>query len=159
MDPLFKMMRDQGFEFTPENGQVAETAQTWVVSYPVAAPDSAVCREAVSAIDQLELYKLLQENWSEQNTSLTVYVPEGGWDEVGRWVWDHWSIVKGVSFLPMDSGHYTQAPYEVVSDEEWQALADKQPKIDYSQLSKYEKVDNTTGAKTLACTGEKCELI
>jgi hypothetical protein len=32
------------------------------------------------------------------------------------------------------------------------------PKIDYSQLEKYESEDNTEGAKTLACTGNQCEV-
>jgi len=33
------------------------------------------------------------------------------------------------------------------------------PKIDYSMLSKYETEDNTTGAQTVACTGDSCEII
>jgi ribonucleoside-diphosphate reductase alpha chain len=159
MDPLFKMMTSQGFEFTPENGQDHATAQTWVVEFPVVAPETAVCREAVSAIDQLELYKTLQENWSEHNSSLTVYVPDGEWDKVGQWVWNHWGIIKGVSFLPFDSGHYKQAPYEVVNDDTWNRLVAQQKPIDYSQLNQFERVDNTSGAKTLACTGDRCELV
>ena len=31
--------------------------------------------------------------------------------------------------------------------------------IDYSKLSKYETEDNTTGAQTVACTGDSCEII
>ena len=33
------------------------------------------------------------------------------------------------------------------------------PKIDYSKLSKYETEDNTTGAQTVACSGDSCEII
>ena len=158
MDPLFHMMSSQGFEFVPEVGQKAESAQTWVVEFPVASPAGSVCREAVSAVDQLELYKLLQENYSEHNSSLTVYCRPGDWKEVGLWVWQNWDMIKGISFLPYDSGHYELAPYQACSKTEYEALVAKTPEIDYSQLSYFEQADNTEGSKTAACLGGSCEI-
>ena len=38
-DPLFKMLRDQGIPCKPENGQTEKDASTWVLSFPVKAPD------------------------------------------------------------------------------------------------------------------------
>lgn len=157
MDPLYQMMREQGFVFVPEVGQELNP-HTWVVEFPVAAPAGAVCREAVSAIDQLELYKLLQENWCEHNASLTVYVPESDWQKVGEWVYENWNVVKGVSFLPWDSGAYKLAPYEVITEQQYQNMSGQQRVIDYSQLSRFEKTDTTEGAKTYSCVGDKCEL-
>jgi hypothetical protein len=74
-------------------------------------------------------------------------------------VYKNWSIVNGVSFLPYDNGKYKQAPYEEITEERYEKLLANQPKIDYTQLSKYELEDTTEGAKTFNCTGDKCELV
>lgn len=157
-DPLYKMMKDQGFKFTPENGQTEQNATTWVVSFPCKAPDNAITRETVTAIDQLEWYKKVQTNWCEHNQSITVYVKDEEWFDVGNWVYNNWDICIGVSFLPYDGGKYEQAPYEEITKEQYEKMIAKFLKIDYSQLSQYELEDNTEGAKTFACVGDKCEL-
>lgn len=157
-DPLYRLMRDSGFEFKPENGQTEENAQTWVVSFPVKAPETAKFRKDVTAIDQLEWYKHVQTNWCEHNASCTIYVKENEWLEVGNWVYQNWDIINGVSFLPYDGGHYEQAPYEEITEEKYNKLLKLLPKIDYSLLSTYEKEDSTEGAKSYACVGDKCEL-
>lgn len=158
-DPLFRMMRDQGFKFTPENGQTEDNATTWVVSFPVKAPDGAVFRNQVTAINQLEWYKRVQTNWCEHNQSITVYVKDHEWFDVGNWVYNNWDICIGVSFLPYDGGKYVQAPYEEITQQQYNNMVATFPVIDYSQLSRYETDDQTEGAKTFACTGDKCELI
>jgi hypothetical protein len=53
---------------------------------------------------------------------------------------------------------YEQAPYEKITEEEYKKLIDNFPKIDYSQLSRYEQEDNTEGAKSLACVSGNCEI-
>jgi ribonucleoside-triphosphate reductase (thioredoxin) len=160
-DSLFKMIKDQGVKVSPENGEEnkpEDQVSTWVVSFPMKAPENCITRDAMSAIDQLEWYKKIQTNWCEHNASMTVYVKDSEWFSVGNWVYENWDIVNGVSFLPYDSGHYKQAPYEEITESEYDKMAKAFPKIDYSQLSKYELEDNTEGAKTLACTSGVCEL-
>ena len=158
-DPLFKMMRDQGFNFTPENGQTVENASTWVISFPVKAPESAKFRNEMDALSQLEWYKKIQTNWCEHNQSITVYVKDNEWFDVGNWVYNNWDICIGVSFLPYDGGKYQQAPYEEITKEHYEKLLAKFPKIDYTMLAKYELEDNTEGAKVLACVGDRCEFV
>ena len=183
IDPLFEMLKAQGVPMSPENGerekdwkkaQKGETTactiyekgkrwtedkvNTWVVSFPVASPDGAVTKEKLSAIDQLEHYKLIQENWCEHNASCTVYVNEDEWLEVGNWVYKNWKYITGVSFLPADGGSYEQAPYEEITQEQYQKMIAQFPEIDYSKLSDFEKQDNTSGSKELACSGDKCEI-
>lgn len=157
-DPLFKMMKDQGFKFTPENGQTIDNATTWVVSFPIKAPESGIFRNNMNAIEQLEWYKKIQTNWCEHNQSITVYVKDHEWFDVGNWVYNNWNICIGVSFLPYDGGKYEQAPYEEITKEQYEKMIETFPKIDYSQLSQYEFEDNTEGAKTFACVGDRCEI-
>lgn len=161
-DPLFKMIKAQGVKLTPENGQESlseNEVSTWVLSYPIKSPEGSKTKDEVSAIDQLEWYKKIQLNWCEHNASMTVYVKDSEWFEVGNWVYKNWDIINGVSFLPFDGGKYKQAPYEEINKDQYEKLLEKQVILDYSELKKYEMEDNTEGAKTIACSGDKCELI
>jgi len=138
-------------------GWTPDKVNTWVVSFPVAAPKNAITVEDVTALEQLEWYKKIQKNWCEHNASITVYVKPEEWLSVGDWVYKNWDVVNGVSFLPLDDSVYEQAPYEKLSKEEYDKMSKTFPKIDYSQLGKYEKEDNTEGAKSLACASGACE--
>jgi len=157
-DPLFKLMKDSGMKCHPENGQSKKDATTWVVEFPVKSPDGCLTRKDVTALDQLKHYKNLQHNWCEHNASMTVYVRDDEWFEVGNWVYQNWDIINGVSFLPYDGGKYELAPYEEIDARTYERLIKKLPRIDYKQLSKYELNDNTQGKAEYACVGDKCEI-
>ena len=157
-DPLFIMMKEAGIPCHPENGQDAETASTWVLEFPVKSPEGCMTRKDVSALDQLSHYKNLQHNWCEHNASMTVYVRDDEWFEVGNWVYKNWDIINGVSFLPYDGGKYELAPYEEIDARTYERLIKKLPVIDYTQLSKYELEDHTQGKSEFACVGDKCEI-
>ena len=157
-DPLFIMMKEAGIPCHPENGQDAETASTWVLEFPVKSPEGCMTRKDVSALDQLSHYKNLQHNWCEHNASMTVYVRDDEWFEVGNWVYKNWDIINGVSFLPYDGGKYKLAPYEEIDARTYERLIKKLPIIDYTQLSQYELEDHTQGKGEFACVGDKCEI-
>jgi len=157
-DPLFKMLKAQGIPCKPENGQKPKTATTWVVSFPVEAPDNCMTRDDMSSIEQLKHYKNLQHNWCEHNASMTVYVKEDEWFEVGNWVYQNWDIINGVSFLPFNNGHYKQAPYEEIDHRTYQSFKKRMPVIDYNKLSEFEMEDHTQGKAEYACVGDKCDI-
>jgi ribonucleoside-diphosphate reductase alpha chain len=158
-DPLFKMMRDKGIKATPEVGQQEGNATTWVLEFPVKSPDDCITRKDVTALDQLKHYKNLQHNWCEHNASMTVYVRDDEWFEVGNWVYQNWDIINGVSFLPYDGGKYELAPYEEIDVHSYERLIKTLPLINYTDLSAYEMEDNTQGKAEYACIGDKCEII
>ena len=157
-DPLFRLMRDSGITCHPEVGQTKKKASTWVLDFPVKSPEGCITRKDVTALQQLKHYKNLQHNWCEHNASMTVYVKDEEWFEVGNWVYQNWDIINGVSFLPYDGGHYKLAPYEEIDARTYERLIKKLPRIDYKQLSKYELEDNTQGKTEYACTGDKCDI-
>src|SRR3989338_5981200 len=68
-DPLFKMLKDQKFPYHPEVGQAEGSASTYVLEFPVMAPPAAVFRHDVTALDQLEHWKMVKENYCEHNPS------------------------------------------------------------------------------------------
>lgn len=135
-----------------------DQVNTWVISFPVKSPKNAVTVEQISAIQQLEWYKKIQTNWCEHNASITVYVKDNEWFEVGNWVYKNWDIVNGISFLPYDNHKYQQPPYEAITEFEYNDLVTKTPIIDYSQLSFFETEDGTEGAKSFACVAGVCEI-
>ena len=158
-DPLYSMMKDQGVNFIPEIGQPKETAMTWVCEFPVEAPKSAVLVKDVDAISQLKQWLKIKHNYTEHTVSATIYVKPDEWFEVGNFVYENFDDLVGVSFLPKDDHIYQLAPYEEIDEKTYDTLLADFPKIDYSKLSKYETEDNTTGAQTVACSGDSCEII
>ena len=155
-DPLTKMMTDMGF---PVEDDVMNPSHTAVFSFPMSVNKDAVFRTDMTAIDQLKLWKVYQENWCEHKPSVTISVKEHEWLEVGAWVYDNFDMMSGVSFLPFSEHTYKQAPYQDVVKEEFEMLLNKMPKeIDWSKLGDYEKTDMTIGAQELACVAGGCEI-
>jgi ribonucleoside-diphosphate reductase alpha chain len=113
----------------------------------------------MNALEQLEFWKKFKENYTDHNPSVTIYVKDEEWLEVGAWVYKNWDVVGGLSFLPYDGGIYTLSPYEEINKEKYEELVAKFPNnIDFNLLTNYEKDDYTTGAKEYACVGGACEI-
>jgi ribonucleoside-diphosphate reductase alpha chain len=156
-DPLAKMMIDMGF---PAEDDVTKPDHTYVFSFPIKAPENAIYRKDMTAIEQLEMWLAYQRHWCEHKPSITVSVKEHEWPEVGAWVWKHFDEMSGVSFLPFSDHVYAQAPYQDCTREEYEALAVKMPKnVDWAKLADYEKQDMTIGSQELACVAGACELV
>ena len=157
-DSLYKMMLDQGVQFRPEIGQDPNNPYTWVVDFPVKSPDGAKTRHATSALEQLEYALFLKKNWAEHQVSCTVYVKENEWPDVMAYVYNNFDDICGISFLP-EENVYQLAPYEEISEGQYNKLASEFPALDYSKLVEYENEDETSGSREYACVGDKCELV
>ncbi len=161
-DSLFKMMRDQGVPYYPEVGQSMEEANTFVLEFPVKAPDhskEARFKDDLSAIDQLEYWKQVKINLTEHNPSATISVSENEWIGVVDWIQKNWDIIGGLSFLPRSDHVYRLAPYETITKEEYEARISRFPEVDYSNLIAYERQDESDMKRELACAGGTCEIV
>ena len=158
-DSLFKMVNDQGIPHNPEVGQTAGEANTYVLEFPVKAPTGSVFKDDVTAIQQLEYWKMVKMNFTEHNPSATISVGEEEWVAVVAWLYENWDIIGGLSFLPRSDHVYRLAPYEPINKKQYDELTKKFPQIDYSKLVMYERTDETEQAKELACAGGTCEII
>jgi ribonucleoside-diphosphate reductase alpha chain len=156
-DPLTQFLKDAGI---PAEADVMKPDATTVFSFPTKSPSSAVTRNAMTAIQQLELWKTYAEVWCEHKPSVTVTVRDHEWMEVGAWVYKHFDLCSGISFLPHSDHTYAQAPYQECTAAEYAEMKQKMPtSIDWSALSLYEKEDHTSGSQTLACTSGACEIV
>ena len=151
-DPLSSFLINQG---VPSESCVYKPTQTVVFSFPQEAPDG-LTREDVTPVSHLETWLEYQREWCEHKPSVTISVEEKDWPSVGAWVWDHFDEISGVSFLPYDGGTYRQAPYEECTEEQYNELKAKMPKIDWSLFK--EQTDNVEGAQMLACVAGSCEI-
>ena len=159
-DPLTQFMIASGIPNEPEIRGNEPSPDITVFSFPVKAPNQAVCRNDISAIKQLELWRVYAEHWCEHKPSVTISVREHEWVNVGSWCWNNFEHLSGVSFLPHSDHTYKQAPYQDIKEEEYKKLSKKMPTdIDWQKLQEYEKEDNTKGSQELACTAGVCELV
>jgi len=157
-DPLFQMLKDQKIPYHPEVGQVFGSASTYVLNFPVKAPEKSVFKNDLSALKQLEHWRLVKENYTEHNPSVTISIGEDEWIDVADWLYDNWEILGGLSFLPRNDHVYQLAPYEEITKEEYEKLVEKFPDVDFAQIISYEKEDSTQGSKELACVSGVCEV-
>ncbi len=159
-DALFQMLKEQKIPYHPEVGQSVESASTYVLEFPVKAPEGTVFKNDLTAIEQLEYWRMVKENFTEHNPSVTISVGEDEWIAVANWLYEHWDMLGGLSFLPReDKNHvYTLAPYEEIDEEVYGKMMDAFPALDFSQIMIYEKEDETQGAKELACVSGVCEV-
>jgi ribonucleoside-diphosphate reductase alpha chain len=158
-DALFKMLKDQGVPYYPEVGQSAENATTYVLEFAVKSPNGSTFRDDQSAIQQLEYWKMVKENYTEHNPSVTISVGDSEWIEVANWVYKNWDIVGGLSFLPRENVVYKLAPYEAIDEKTYKELSEKMKHIDYSKIVTYEIQNETDLKKELACVSGVCEIV
>lgn len=157
-DSLFKMLKDQGVPYCPEVGQSPENASTYVIEFPIEAPSGSVFKDDLSALEQLEYWKIVKLNYTEHNPSATISVGEDEWIGVVDWVQKNWEIIGGLSFLPRIDHVYRLAPYETIDKKRYSELIADFPSIDYSKLVTYEHSDETEQKRELACAGGLCDV-
>ena len=157
-DPLTQFLIGEGVH---NERDVMKPDNTTVFSFAMKSPEGAVTRTRMSAIEQLELWKVYAIHWCEHKPSITVSVKEEEWMDVGAWVYENFDVASGVSFLPHSEHTYQQAPYQ---DIEWEDYLEWKERygnmtIDWDKLTEFEKEDNTSGSRELACTAGVCEVV
>ena len=156
-DPLTEFMKASGI---PNEPDVMKPEHTTVFSFPMMSPKGSVCRTDMTAIEQLEIWKVYAQSWCEHKPSVTISVKEEEWVPVGAWCWENFEYLSGVSFLPFSDHTYQQAPYQDIDEKTYKKLAKAMPtNIDWNKLQDFEKEDNTKGSQELACTAGVCELV
>lgn len=153
-DPLYKMIAAQGsYQIHNENGQTDKDCSIKVIDFPIKSPKGRTKYE-VSAIEQLELYKLTMLHWSDHNTSITVHVRDNEWEKVARWLYENFDCVVGITFLPFIEETYPLLPYEGITKEDYEERMKLVKPIDYALLAQMDDAEEqefldkecTTGA-------------
>jgi ribonucleoside-diphosphate reductase alpha chain len=136
-----------------------------VISVPQKAPEGSILRTE-NVIDMLERTKRFNLEWvrkghrkgaNTNNVSATVSIQEGEWEQVGDWMWENRETFNGLSVLPYFGGSYTQAPFEDITKEQFEEMAQHLHSIDLSKIVEFS--DDTALMDQAACAGGACEIV
>ena len=137
---------------------------TAVISIPQKAPSGSILRTE-SPFDLLERVKKVATEWvrsghrkgsNSHNVSATISLKDNEWDAAGEWMWENRDHYNGLAVLPYDGGTYTQAPFEDITRERYDALMKPLTDIDLTKVIELD--DNTDLSGELACSGGSCEI-
>ncbi len=170
-EPIYSFFKTVNAQMTEVSVYNPDTDD--VICFPVEAPEHAILRKDINAVQFLELVKLVQQAWVipggdphsrspllHHNVSNTCTVRPEEWDEVSEFIWANRRFFTGISLL-QDAGDkaYLQAPREEVSTEgdvaKWNTL--KPRPVDYTKMREHS--DETDLKEQVACAGGACELI
>jgi ribonucleoside-diphosphate reductase alpha chain len=78
------------------------------------------------------------------------------WEAVGAWMWKNREVYNGLSVLPFFGGSYQQAPFEDITEEEYNKRITSLTSIDLSKVTEVD--DNVEFTQTASCAGGACEI-
>jgi ribonucleoside-triphosphate reductase len=124
---LVNVCRDHGYPVEyQQNFDGSEDHSTVVVSFPFAYPEGTVLANQMTAISQLEVVKWLQEVWSDNSVSCTVYYRKDELPEIKKYLAKNYkNNHKSLSFLLHSDHGFKQAPFEEITKEAYDELVSK----------------------------------
>lgn len=125
--PLVELCRKNGYpiEFQ-KNFDGTEDKSTVVVSFPCSFPEGTKLAKDMTAIDQLEVIKRLQSEWSDNAVSVTIYYKKEELEGIKLWLSQNYNTnLKCVSFLLHSDHGFVQAPMEEITKEQFIELSSK----------------------------------
>jgi ribonucleotide reductase alpha subunit len=153
--PLVDVCKQNNYpvEFV-RNFDGTEDYNTVVVEFPCKLPKHAVVAKDVSAIDQLEICKELQKNWSDNSVSVTIYYRKKELKKIKKWLKENYNdSLKTVSFLLHNDHGFDQPPYEEISEEEYKKRVKNVKPITTVEVS-----EDDISSDQIGCEGGMCPI-
>ena len=123
---LVQVARSHGYHVEPvRNFDGTEDHGTSVVSFPCSFPEGTKLAGEMTAVDQLNVIKRLQEEWSDNAVSVTIYYRKEELEQIKEWLQNNYFNVKSVSFLLHNDHGFDQAPMEEITKEQFEDMASK----------------------------------
>ena len=122
--PLVQVCREHGYPVEYQRHfDGSEDHSTMVVSFPFCYPEGTKIAAEMTAIDQLEVVKWLQANWSDNSVSCTVYYRKEELPEIKKYLAKNYkNNHKSLSFLLHNEHGFHQAPLEEITKEAYDEL-------------------------------------
>jgi len=157
-DPLIDVLRNANYNVFDHPTDPEGILATFPVSYSDVEFDKENGKDVnlETAIEQLERYRLIQNNWCQQNVSATISYGAEEVDDIVNWLYNNWDQYVGVSFIyradptktAKDLG-YLYLPQEVVTKEEYDNYVERLLPINLEGTNTFEEIKDeecATGA-------------
>ena len=161
-EPIYKYLKETNPDLVQD--EYFRPHDTAVIEIPQSAPKGSITRTE-SAFDLLKRVKQVATEWvkpghrkgsNTHNVSATISLKKDEWDKAGKWMWDNRECYNGLAVLPYDGGSYTQAPFEDITEEEFNKRVKLLNDVNLSHIT--EATDETDLSGELACAGGSCEI-
>lgn len=160
-DPILEKMRASGYKVVPN----PVDKEGVLVTFPVKWDDVEFTTigdmeiNVESALSQLEKYKLMQNSWTQQNSSVTISYGLEEVEGIIDWLLTNWNSYVGVSFIyradptktAQDLG-YLYLPQEVVTKEVFDEYSSRLVEVDMSNTATFEEISSDE------CSGGVCPI-
>lgn len=169
-DPVYKFFKSKNPHMCSETRD-----GKCIITFPIQAPDGAITRKDLSALEFMNIVMNTQINWvlpgtakpnstphANHNVSNTITVRDHEWKDVAEFIWKNRKHFTGVSMLADIGDHkFEMAPCVEIKDEtdeaKWNHIIANYKPINWDEFT--EDDDNTEMRGEVACAGGKCELI
>lgn len=135
-----------------------------VIEVPQKAPAGAITRKE-SALELLTRVSKVWKEWvkpghrkgvNKNNVSTTITIKPNEWEEVGEWMWQNRENFTALSVLPHDDHTYIQAPFEDITEEQYNEMVKHLHSINLDEVVEIEDLTDLQGEA--ACVGGACEV-
>lgn len=153
--PLVEKCRELGYPMEPvRNFDGTEDHGTMVVEFPCKFPEHTIVADQTNAIEQLEVVKRLQAEWSDNAVSVTVYYKKQELLEIKNWLSKNYNkSIKSVSFLLHSDHGFDQAPLEKIDAIEY----NKRMK-GIKPITNVEVGEDSINEDQIGCIGGACPI-
>jgi ribonucleoside-diphosphate reductase alpha chain len=143
---------------------VLRPTDTVCVRIPVKAPEGSIFRTE-TPLETLERVKKFSTEWiknghisgdNTHNVSATVSIKQDEWVSVGEWMWQNRDVYNGLSVLPFWEHTYKQAPFEDITEEEYNKRISALHALDLTKVTELD--DSVDFGQVAACAGGACEI-
>ena len=145
--PLVQVVRDSGYHVEPVVGFDGTIDRATVVaSFPFSYPEGTRLASEMSAVDQLEVVRRLQSEWSDNAVSCTIYYRAEELEDIKEYLAKYYNKnFKSLSFLRHANHGFKQAPLEEITKEEYDKLVKKTTLITHVANAEYDADDECAG--------------
>jgi adenosylcobalamin-dependent ribonucleoside-triphosphate reductase len=144
---LLPALEEAGYKIEKD----AYSPNTMCVEFPVKEPYFVKGKRDISMWEQLEIAAQYQYYWADNSVSITVTFQESEKEEIKDALEMYEARLKAVSFLKYEETGYKQAPYEPISEEQYEAMIKG-----IKPISKI--LTNEGGIGSKFCTNDTCEI-
>lgn len=123
--PLIEVVKSHGYHVEyKKNLDGSNDYSSMIAEFPCQYPEGTVCADDVDILDQLEMVKFMQGNWSDNSVSITAYYKKEDLPRLKKYLSENWhDNFKTLSFLLYTGHGFVQAPFEPISEEQYEYLS------------------------------------